>query len=117
MTTAQAMSGVAFLAGSWACTGGGPAETDVYTIGKKLWRDADSLGGLTMGTFDAKRQKWVVFFMSNDGSYGVNEAAPMVNDVLHVTVPYPPSMSSQTYTFTKVSPTEYKLGKQICIKK
>jgi hypothetical protein len=118
VTTAQAMSGVAFLSGSWHCTGGGPAETDVYTIGKNVWHDTDSLGGVTMGTFDAKRQKWVVFFMNDhDGEYGVNEAGPMVSDVLHLTVPYPPSMSAQKYNFTKVSDTQYKLGKQICIKK
>jgi hypothetical protein len=64
--TAQAMSSIAFLSGSWHCTGDGPPEDDVNTIGKKQWRDTDSLGGLTMGTFDAKRQKWIVFFMGGD---------------------------------------------------
>ena len=55
--------------------------------------------------------------MAGDGSYGVNEAGPAVHDVLHLSVPYPPGMSSQSYTFTKLSDTEYKLGKQTCVKK
>ena len=111
------MSSIAFLSGVWHCTGGGPAEDDTYTFAKYVWRDTDSLGGLTTGTFDPKRQKWVVFFMNRDGSYGVNEASPPVNNVMHLTVPYPPGMSSQSFTFTKLSDTRFKLGKQICVKK
>jgi hypothetical protein len=117
MTAAQAISSVAFLTGSWHCTGGGPPEDDTYTIQKNVWRDADSLGDVTTGTFDAKRQKWVIFTMNFDGDYSVNESSPSVNNSMHVTVPYPPGMSSHSFTFTKLSNTEYKLGKQTCLKK
>ncbi len=117
MTRAQALSSVKFLSGAWHCTGGGPAEDDTYVFLKNVWRDTDSLGGVTTGTFDAKRQKWVVFFMDGDGNYGVNEASPAVNNVMHLSVPYPPGMSAHSYTFTKVSDSEFKLGKQTCVKK
>ena len=50
-TTAQAMSSVAFLRGSWHCAGDGPPEDDVYTFTKNEWRDTDNLGGVTTGTF------------------------------------------------------------------
>ena len=69
------------------------------------------------GTFDPKRQKWVVFFMNADGNYGVNEASPPVNNVMHLTIPYPPGMSAHSYSFTKVSDSQFKLGEQTCIKK
>jgi len=115
-TTAQAMASVAFLRGTWHCTGGGPAEDDVYTFAKNEWRDTDSLGGVTTGTFDAKRQKWVVFFMSTDGEYGVNEGPPFVNGTSHFTFPYPPGMSSHSFTVTKLSDTKLSLGKQTCTK-
>jgi hypothetical protein len=88
MTTAQAMSSVAFLRGTWHCAGGGPAEDDVYTFTKNEWRDTDNLGGVTTGTFDAKRQKWVVFFMNAGGEYGVNEGDPFVNSSSRLTIPY-----------------------------
>jgi hypothetical protein len=117
MTSAQAMKSVAFISGTWHCTGDGPPEDDTYTFQKNIWRDTDSVGGVTTGTFDVKRQKWVVFFMNVDGSYGVNEASPFANNTMHITVPYPPGTRSQSYTFTKLSNTEFKLGKQTCFKK
>jgi hypothetical protein len=116
-TTAQAMASVAFLRGTWHCSGGGPSEDDVYTFTKNEWRDTDSLGGVTTGTFDAKRQKWVVFFMSADGEYGVNEGDPFVNGTSRFTFPYPPGMSSHSFTATKVSDTKFTLGKQVCLKR
>jgi hypothetical protein len=116
-TTAQAMSSVKFLSGSWHCTGDGPPEDDVYTITKNMWRDTDSLGGTAMGTFDAKRQKWVVFYMNTSGVYGVNEGTPLNKNTMHITVPYPPGMSSHSYTLTQMSDTEFMLGKQKCLKK
>jgi hypothetical protein len=116
MTTAQAMASVAFLRGSWHCTGGGPPEDDVYTFAKNEWRDTDNLGGVTTGTFDAKRQKWVVFFMSADGEYGVNEGPPFVNGTSRFTFPYPPGLSSHSFTATKLSDTKLRLGKQMCTK-
>jgi hypothetical protein len=117
VTRAQAMSSVAFLSGTWHCTGDGPAEDDTYTFQKNIWRDTDSLGGVTTGTFDPKRQKWVVFFMDRDGNYGVNKAGPAVNNVLHLSFPYPPSMSSHKFLFTKISDARFTLGKQTCVKK
>ncbi len=117
VTPAQAIASVKFLAGPWHCTGDGPPEDDVYTISKNVWRDVDTVGGVTSGTFDAKRQKWVVMFMNASGEYGVNEASPAVNGTLHLTVPYPPGMSSMTYSFTKLTDTKFKLGKQFCVKK
>jgi hypothetical protein len=116
MTTAQAMSSVAFLKGSWHCTGGGPPEDDVYTFTKNVWRDTDSLGGITSGTFDAKRQKWVVLSMNADGEYGVNEGPPFVKNTSRFTFPYPPGMSSHSFTVTKFSDTKFTLGKQTCTK-
>jgi hypothetical protein len=115
-TTAQAMSSVAFLRGSWHCTGDGPPEDDVYTFTKNEWRDTDNLGGVTTGTFDTKRQKWVVFFMDTHGHYGVNEGPPFANGVSHFTFPYPPDMSSHAFTFTKLSDSKFMLGKQTCTK-
>ncbi len=109
-TTAQAMSSVAFLRGTWHCTGDGPPENDVYTFTKKIWRDTDNLGGVTTGTFDAKRQKWVVFFMNTSGEYGVNEGPAFVNNTSRFTFPYPPGMSSHTFTVTKLSDTKFMLG-------
>ncbi len=82
-----------------------------------MWRDTDSLGGTTTGTFDVKRQKWVVFFMDVDGHYGVNEASPLVNNTMRMTAPYPPGMSSESFTFTKFSSTKFKIGKSTCLKK
>jgi len=117
MSSAQAMKSVAFLPGSWHCTGDGPPEDDTYTIQKNMWRDTDSLGGITIGTFDAKRQKWIIFFMTGDGNYGVNEGSPVANNTMHVTVPYPPGMSSQAYTVKILSNTKFMLGKQTCLKK
>ena len=117
MTSAQALASVKFLAGTWHCTGGGPTEDDVYTIKKNTWQDTDSLGDVTNGTFDAKRQKWVILSMNASGAYSVNDAAPAVNDQMHVTTPYPPGMSSQKFTFAKLSDSKYKLGKQVCVKK
>jgi hypothetical protein len=116
MTTAQAMSSVTFLRGSWHCTGDGPPEDDVYTFTKNEWRDTDNLGGVATATFDAKRQKWVVFFMSTDGEYGVNEGPPFVNGTSHFTFPYPPGLSSRAFTVTKLSDTKLRLGKQMCLK-
>jgi hypothetical protein len=115
-TTAQAMSSVAFLRGSWHCTGDGPPEDDVYTFSKNEWRDTDNLGGVATSTFDVKRQKWVVFFMSADGEYGVNEGPPFVNGTSRFTFPYPPGMSSRSFTVTKLSDTKLRLGKQMCTK-
>ncbi len=117
MTAAQAIASVKFLMGTWHCTGDGPPEDDAYTFAKYMWRDTDSNGGLTTGTFDAKRQKWIVFIMNNDGLYAVNEGTPMTNDALHLTIPYPAKLAGHSYTFTKVSESEYKIGKQICLKK
>jgi hypothetical protein len=115
-TTAQAMSSVKFLSGSWHCTGDGPPENDVYTFTKNMWRDTDDLGGITTGTFDAKRQKWVVFSMNANGEYGVNEGPAFVNNTSRFTFPYPPGMGSHTFTVTKVSDTKFTLGKQTCTK-
>jgi hypothetical protein len=110
------MASVAFLRGSWHCTGGGPPEDDVYTFTKNMWRDTDNLGGITTGTFDAKRQKWVVFFMTSSGEYGVNEGGPFVNGASRFTFPYPPGLSSHSFTVTKLSDTKFALGKQTCTK-
>jgi len=117
MTVAQAMSSVAFISGTWHCTGDGPPEDETYKFEKNMWRDTDSVGGMTVGTFDAKRQKWVVFFMDVDGNYGVNEASPLVNNTMHMTAPYPPGTSSQSFAFTKFSDTKFKIGKSTCLKK
>jgi hypothetical protein len=116
-TTAQAMASVAFLRGSWHCTGGGPAEDDTYTFTKNIWRDTDSLGGVTTGTFDAKRQKWVVFFMSAGGEYGVSEGPAFLHNKSRFTIPYPPGLSSHSFTVTGLSDTKMQLGKQTCVKK
>jgi hypothetical protein len=116
-TTAQAMASVSFLRGTWHCTGDGPPEDDVYTFTKNIWRDTGSDGGVATGTFDAKRQKWVVFYMDPEGHYGVNEGPPFVHNTSRFTFPYPPSMTSHSFTVTGLSDTKMKLGKQICVKK
>jgi hypothetical protein len=114
--TAQAMSSIAFLSGSWHCTGDGPPEDDVNTIGKKQWRDTDSLGGLTMGTFNATSEVDRLLH-GRRCVYGVNEGTPLAKNAIHLTIPYPPGMSSRPYSFTKLSDTEFVLGKQNCTKK
>ncbi|MGR4064119.1 MAG: hypothetical protein ACLQPV_01565 [Vulcanimicrobiaceae bacterium] len=117
-TSAQAMASLGYLAGTWHCTGGGPAEDDTYTMNGNWWRDTDSLGDLATGTYDAKLQKWVVLIANADGSYAALEGtSPMSNNnVLNTKVAYPASNMSPPVTFTKVSDTQYTLGKQTCTK-
>jgi hypothetical protein len=120
-TTAAALASIGYLTGTWHCTGGGPAEDDTYTISGNWWRDTDSTGGLTVGTFDAKRQKWVIFSMGQDGGYAVIEGAPPAANAnqLATTIVYPAGAPTATtpIMFTKISDTQYTLGKQTCTKK
>ena len=79
-TTAQALSSIDWVVGTWHCTDGKSTETDVYTRkGEFSILDLDSNNGVTLITFDAKRQKWVVMEASSDG-YGVAEGVANAGD-------------------------------------
>jgi hypothetical protein len=78
-TTAGALSSLASVLGTWRCTDGKTQESDTYTRRGNAILDTDSRGGTTVITYDAKRQKWVVFFVGSDG-YGASEGSVSPTD-------------------------------------
>ncbi len=93
-TTGQALSSLAGVLGTWHCVDGKITETDTYTPRSNAILDTDSRGGTTVITFDAKRQKWVVFAVGSDG-YSTSEATvnPANSDRATFFVVYPRASS------------------------
>jgi len=119
-TTAQALSSVAGLLGTWHCVDGKVKETDTYTRRSNAILDTDSRGGTTVITFDAKRQKWVVFAIGS-GGYSTSEGTVRPNEPNEATflIVYPHA-SNKPYVvdgpFGNTEGAKMTIGSMSCVK-
>lgn len=119
-TTAQALSSLSGLLGTWNCVDGKVTETDTYTRRSNAILDTDSRGGTTVITFDSKRQKWVVFAIGS-GGYSTSEGAVSPNDPNKATflIVYPHA-SNKPYVvdgpFGNSAGAKMTIGTMSCVK-
>lgn len=119
-TTAQALSTLNDLLGSWHCVDGNVTETDTYVRRGNAILDTDTRGGTTVITFDSKRQKWVVFAVGSDG-YSTSEGTVNRSNSNKATfaIVYPHA-SSKPYVvngpFGGSSSTKMTIGSMSCTK-